>query len=281
MPELPELEVLRDVLAMHVCGATIAEAIALRPGIVKTLVPTLDALHGERFIDVRRRGKHLILTCREDLHLVVHLMLAGRLVLTREGTRRTQATGFCVTFADGRELRLVENASAKRARVHIVRDPLDVAAVATTGPEPLEDAFTVAALAGRLTERRQVKKVLTDPTAVAGIGTAYADEILHAARLSPIRYANTLEADEIECLHREIGRVLRAAIERIRAHAKGDLVADNRRRGMSVVGRTGEPCLECGTPVAEIRFADTRTYYCPTCQSRGKTLADRRAWLTR
>lgn len=272
---------LRDVLAMRICGTTVAAAVALRPGIVKTLVPGLEALCGERFDGVRRRGKHLILTCREDLHLVVHLMLAGRLVLTRTETRRTQATGFCVSFRDGRELRLVENASAKRARVHVVRDPLDVAAVATAGPEPLDAAFTVAVLAERLTERRQVKKVLTDPTAVAGIGTAYADEILHAARLSPIRYANTLEAEEVERLHLEVGNVLRAAIERIRAHSQGDLVGDNRRQGMSVVGRTGEPCPTCGTPIAEIRFAETRTYYCPTCQSRGKTLADRRAWLTR
>ncbi|MEW5826801.1 MAG: DNA-formamidopyrimidine glycosylase family protein [Candidatus Bipolaricaulota bacterium] len=281
MPELPELEILREALARRILGWTLCDAAVLRPGILKTLVPPVDALKGTSVRSVQRRGKHLILACGEDLYLAVHLMLSGRLVLARRDTRRTQATAFCIGFENGQELRLVETGSVKRARVHIVRDLRDVEGIETTGPEPLSDAFTPELLASHLGERRQIKKALTDPSVVAGIGSVYADEILHAARLSPIRYASTLEADEILQLHAAIQRVLREATERTRTRAGGDFVADSRREGLSVVGRTGHPCPVCGTPIAEIRFAERRTYYCPTCQSRGKTLADRRAWLTR
>jgi formamidopyrimidine-DNA glycosylase len=114
-----------------------------------------------------------------------------------------------------------------------------------------------------------------------GIGTAYADEILFAARLSPIRYANTLEPGEVERLHAAIRSVLGAAVERTRRESGGALVGERRVEGMAVYKRTGEACIECGQPIAEIRFAETRTFYCPQCQSKGRTIADRRAWLRR
>jgi formamidopyrimidine-DNA glycosylase len=282
MPELPELEVMRETLERRVLGRPIARARAYHPGILKTVDPSVDALAGRAFAGVARRGKHLILSCGEDLHVVVHLMLAGRLVQSRSDTKVTKATGFVFGFDDGEDLRVVENGTKRRVRLHVVRDPGDVDSMASLGVEPLSEAFTVEFLTGAFVGlRRQLKKALTDQRQVAGIGTAYADEILYVAKLSPIRYVSTLEAEEIERLHRETRAVLAHAIEEIRARAGGNLVAGHARDFLRVVKHTGEPCPECATPIAEIRYAQTKTYYCPTCQSSGKTIADRRSWLTR
>ncbi len=282
MPELPELEVMREVLEERVVGRDILGARATRPAILKTVDPPLSALSGQRFVSVARRGKHLILSCRDDLFLVLHLMVAGRLVLTRTATKATKATGFVVSFVDGEDLRLVENGTAKMAKVHVVRSPEDVERVARTGLEPYGGELSAVSLSHLIVgERRQLKKILTDQALIAGIGTAYADEILFQARLSPIRYANTLEADEIERLAAAIRTVLSDAIERTRRQASGSLIGERRTEGMAVYKRTGEPCLACGEPIAEIRFAETRTYYCPRCQAKGKAIADRRAWLRR
>lgn len=273
---------MREVLESRVVGRAIETARVYRPAILKTVEPRLEALAGESFHAVARRGKHLLFACRGDLWLVVHLMVAGTLVLTRSATKVTKATGFVVTFADGEDLRLVENGTAKMAKVHVVRDPEVVEWVARTALEPLDREFTIDYLAQRLVgQRRQLKKLLTDQTVVAGIGTAYADEILFEARLSPIRYANTLETGEIARLHGAIGSVLTSAVVRLRQESGGALIGERRGAGMAVYKRTGEPCIACGKPIAEIRFAETRTYYCPECQSKGKTIADRRAWLQR
>lgn len=282
MPELPELEVMREVLERRVLERPIAQARAYHPGILKTVDPPVDALLGRSFAVVERRGKHLILSCGERLHVVLHLMLAGRLVQSRSDTKITKATGFVFGFDDGEDLRVIENGTQRRVRLHVVRDPSDVESIAKAGAEPLAEAFTADcltdALAGR---RRQLKKVLTDQSAIAGIGTAYADEILYAARLSPIRYVSTLTHEEIERLHRSVGDVLAGAVEEIRARSGGALVGGHSRDFLRVYKHTGQPCPECGTKIAEIRYAQKKTYYCPTCQASGKTLADRRSWLTR
>jgi len=282
MPELPELEVMREVLEDQVLGRPLASARAYHPGILKTVDPPVDGLVGKSFVGIDRCGKHLILSCGEDLHVVLHLMLAGRLVQSRSDTKVTKATGFVFRFGDGEDLRVIENGTQRRVRLHVVRDPSDAESIASLGVEPLSDAFTV----GFLTEafsglRRQLKKAVTDQRSIAGIGTAYADEILYAAKLSPIRYVSTLKLEEIERLHRETRTVLAHAIEEVRARSGGNLVAGHARDFLRVVKHTGQPCPECGTPIAEIRYAQTKTYYCPTCQSSGKTIADRRSWLTR
>ncbi len=282
VPELPDLEVMREVLAERVLGRPILSARAARPDILKTVSPSLDALAGGSFREVGRVGKHLVLTVRDDLHVVMHLMVAGRLVLTGSKTKVTKATGFVITFADGEDLRLVENGSIKRASVHLVAKPSDVDRVARAGVEPFSEAFTPEFLAKRFAgERRQVKKAITDPSWIGGVGTAYADEILFAARLSPIRYVNTLQDEEIERLWAATRDVLRAGIEATRARSKGALVTDEAREAMQVYGKAGEPCPVCGRPIAEIRFAETRTFYCTHCQAGDKTIADRRSWLTR
>lgn len=282
MPELPDLEVMREVLAERVLGRPILSARAYRPDILKTVAPPLEELVGSSFREVGRVGKHLILSARNDLHLVLHLMVAGRLVLTGSHTKVTKATGFVVSFADGEDLRVVENGSIKRAKIHLVAAPTDVDRVARAGVEPLSDEFTPEFLAQRFAgERRQAKKAITDPSWIGGIGAAYADEILFAAKLSPIRYVNTLKEEEVERLWTATRDVLRAGIEATRARSKGKLVSDEARGMMRVYGRAGDPCPDCGNPIADIRFAETRTFYCPHCQAGDKTIADRRSWLSR
>jgi len=282
MPELPELETLKEVLERRVLDRPITAARPVRPGILRTVTPPIDSLIGKHFTAISRRGKHLILTLQPDLHLVVHLMLAGRFVLCKSATRLTKATGLVVSFADGEDLRLIENGSIKLVKTYVVADPLAVEEIAHAGVEPLSPAFTVAALTEMVKgRRRQAKRLLTDQRLIAGIGSAYADEILFAARISPIRYVSTLSDEEIVRLHAAIKSVLENAITEIRARVGGGLLTDEIRDFLKVYKRTGEPCPVCGTPIAEIRYAQTRTYYCPNCQSGGKSIPDRRSWITR
>ena len=282
MPELPDLEILKEILQRRVAGREIASVRALRPGLLKTVAPPLDAVVGEAIANIERRGKQLVFTLRPDLHLVVHLMLAGRFVLCKSDTRPTKATGLDITFTGGEDLRLIENGPMKLAAIHIVEDPLRVKGISEAGLEPLSPGFTVDALAQMVEgRRRQAKKLLTDQKMIVGIGTAYADEILFEAKVSPIRYVNTLSPQEIERLHAAIRSVLQNAIEEIRTRAGDSLFTDEIRDFLQIYKHTGEPCPVCGTKIAEIRYSQTRTYYCPTCQASGKTLPDRRSWLKR
>jgi len=282
MSELPELAVMQEVLTERLIGRTIAAATAVHPDILKTVEPELDSLLGKSFTSISRRGKHLIFTLADDLHMVVHLMLAGRLILCKSDTKATKASGCLVTFTDGEDLRIIENTTIRRARVHIVCDPQDVETIANAGIEPLSDAFTVEYLSQHVLERkRQLKKTLTDQTIIAGIGSAYADEILFDAKLSPIRYGTTMHEKEIQRLYVSIRTVLNWAIDAIRAEAGGATVTPHERPFARVYKRSELPCFECGTKIAEIRYAQTKTYYCPSCQSHGKALKDRRPWITK
>jgi formamidopyrimidine-DNA glycosylase len=282
MPELPELEVMREILEGRALRRPIARARAFHPGILKTVDPPLAELCGRTFTTVSRRGKHLILTAADDLHLVIHLMIAGRLVECDSGTKVTKATGLVIGFADSPELRIVENGTRRMVRVYVVRDPQHVRPLAASGVEPLSDAFSVEYLVrsfGGL--RRQLKKAIADQRTIAGIGTAYADEIMFAAKLSPIRYVSTLTIAEIDRLHAAVREILAQGIEQVRVRAAGKLIAAHRRDFLRVYERTDEPCPACGAAIAEIRYAEMRTYYCPHCQSGDRTLPDRRSWLTR
>ena len=282
MPELPDLETLKVALEGRILGREIVSARALRPGILRTITPPLVALNGRAFSGVARRGKYLILTLEPKLHVVAHLMLGGRFVLCKGVTKITKATGLQVAFADGEDLRLIENGTIKLVKVYVVTDPLQVSGIASAGVEPLSPEFTVRALTEMSRGRRcHVKKLLTDQRAIAGIGSAYADEILFAARISPVRYVSTLSDEELERLHGAIVNVLSEAIEEIRSRIGISLFTDDIRDFLKVYRRTGEPCPVCGTKIAEIRYANTHTYYCPVCQSGGKEIADRRSWITR
>lgn len=282
MPELPELEVLRELLERTIAGRSVLAARALRPGLLRTADPPLDALIGARLESIERRGKHLILSFGPELHAVVHLMLAGRLLVCDTATRSTKATGLTVSLDDGRDLRLIEGGHTKRASLHVVRRPDAVARLARAGVEPLSPEFTVDLLRELATDRRrQAKKLLTDQSMIAGIGSAYADEILFAAELSPVRYVNRLSDEEIERLHGAVQDVLGSAIDEVRGRASEGSFVGEGRPFAQVYKKTGEPCPRCSTPIAEIRYAQTRTFYCPSCQAGGRQLPDRRSWLTR
>ena len=184
--------------------------------------------------------------------------------------------GFRLRFTDGSGFDLTEAGTKKRLAVYLVADPAEVPGVAALGPDPMADTFTVEALAGMLAGRRtQIKGVLRDQKIIAGIGNAYSDEVLHAAKMSPFRLASSLTDDEVAGLHAAITATLREAVERSAGLAAGDLKAE-KKSGLRVHGRAGEPCPVCGDTVREVSFADSALQYCPTCQTGGKPLADRR-----
>jgi DNA-formamidopyrimidine glycosylase len=215
------------------------------------------------------------------LHLVIHLARAGWLrwrddLPPAPPKPGKGPLGFRLRFTDGAGFDLTEAGTKKRLAVYLVTDPAEVPGVAALGPDPMADSFTVEALAGMLAGRRmQIKGVLRDQKIIAGIGNAYSDEVLHVARMSPFKLATSLTDDEVAGLHAAITSTLREAVERSAGLAARDLKAE-KKSGLRVHGRAGEPCPVCGDTVREVSFADSALQYCPTCQTGGKPLADRR-----
>jgi formamidopyrimidine-DNA glycosylase len=215
------------------------------------------------------------------LHLVIHLARAGWLRWRDDLNPAPPKPGkgplgFRLRFTDGAGFDLTEAGTKKRLAVYLVADPAEVPGVAALGPDPMGDSFTVEALAGMLAGRRmQIKGVLRDQKIIAGIGNAYSDEVLHVARMSPFKLASSLTDDEVAGLHTAITSTLREAVERSAGLAARDLKAE-KKSGLRVHGRAGEPCPVCGDTVREVSFADSALQYCPTCQTGGKPLADRR-----
>jgi DNA-formamidopyrimidine glycosylase len=286
VPELPEVEALAADLRERAVGREIDRADVAEFSVLKTYDPPLSALHAARIRGTSRRGKFLDLVCAPavggpELHLVTHLARAGWLrwrdALPEAPPRPGKGPlAFRLRFTDGSGFDLTEAGTRKRLAVYLVTDIEQIPGVASLGPEPLDPAFTVDALAGILAGRRtQIKGVLRDQKLIAGIGNAYSDEVLHAAKMSPFRLASSLSADEIADLHAVIISTLREAIERSDGLAASDLKKE-KKAGLRVHGRTGEPCPACGDTVREVSFADSALQYCATCQTAGKPLADRR-----
>ena len=284
MPELPEVEALAVFLREHARGRTIARADAASFAALKTFDPPLSALAGRSIADVRRHGKFLDLTAAGadgDLHLVFHLARAGWLRWREDIPDKPVKPGksplaFRLVLDDGAGFDLTEAGTQKRLAVYLVRDPADVPGVATLGPEPLADDFDVEALAAILKGRRtQIKGVLRDQHIIAGIGNAYSDEVLHVAKMSPFKLASSFTPDEIATLHAAIVTTLREAVERSAGLAAADLKGE-KKTGLRVHGKTGQACPVCGDAIREVSFADSSLQYCPTCQTGGKPLADRR-----
>ncbi len=281
MPELPEVQALRDLLAERATGRAVARVDVAAISVLKTYDPPVTALAGLEITGAVRYGKFLDLDV-SGLHLVMHLARAGWLqwkdalpaAPPRPGGKNPLALR--VHLADGGGFDLTEAGTQKRLAVYVVRAPAEVPGIARLGPDPLADAFTVETLAGLLRGgRQQIKGVLRDQSVLAGIGNAYSDEVLHAARLSPFKLAANLSADEVATLHAAIRATLSAAIDRSRGLAASGLKAE-KKAGLRVHGRTGQPCPECGDTVREVSFADSALQYCPTCQTGGQVLADRR-----
>jgi DNA-formamidopyrimidine glycosylase len=287
MPELPEVEALAVFLRDYASGRVIARAEAASFAALKTFDPPLSALSGRAITEISRHGKFLDLRCAGgvagpgDLHLVMHLARAGWLRWRTDIPDKPLRPGksplaFRLVLEDGTGFDLTEAGTQKRLAVYLVRDPADVPGVATLGPEPLADDFTVDALAAILAGRRtQIKGVLRDQHIIAGIGNAYSDEVLHVAKMSPFKLASSFTADEVAVLHEAIVTTLTEAVTRSAGLAAADLKGE-KKTGLRVHGKTGQPCPVCGDTVREVSFADSSLQYCPTCQTGGKPLADRR-----
>jgi DNA-formamidopyrimidine glycosylase len=286
VPELPEVEALAADLRERAVGLVIDRAFVAEFSVMKTYDPPLTALHGATLSGTSRRGKFLDLAAEPagggpPLHLVTHLAKAGWLRWRDELPEQPPRPGkgplaFRLRFTDGAGFDLTEAGTRKRLAVYLVRDIAEIPNVASLGPEPLDPAFTAQVLGGILAGRRtQIKGVLRDQKLIAGIGNAYSDEVLHAAKMSPFRLASSLTAEEVEALHAVIVGTLQEAIGRSDGLAASDLKKE-KKAGLRVHGRAGETCPVCGDTVREVSFADSALQYCPTCQTGGKPLADRR-----
>ena len=280
MPELPEVEALTGFLDEHVRGHTVEAVQLLSFAALKTYDPPLDAVRGARLLGCTRRGKFLALQA-ETLYLVAHLARAGW-VRWREklevggGKLGRGPVALRLRLDDGNGIELTEQGTEKRLAIYVVRDLDEVPGIRDLGVDPLTDAFDVAALAAALSkDSGQLKHALTDQRLLAGVGNAYSDEALHVARLSPFRRASSLDTDELTRLHAALQEVLRDAVVRSAGLPLTGLKSE-KRTGMRVHGRTGQPCPICGDTVREVAFATRSLQYCPTCQTGGRVLADRR-----
>ncbi|MDF2747748.1 MAG: putative glycosylase [Propionibacteriaceae bacterium] len=281
MPEMPEVESLARFLTQKCVGRVIARIDLVAFSALKTYSPPLSALIGLEIEAVHRHGKFLDISA-QGLHLVFHLARAGWLRWRHSLPDAPPKPGrgplaMRLRLDDGSGFDLTEAGTQRKLAVYVVDDPMSIPMVATLGPDPLADDFDQVALAALLKEagRAQLKGVLKDQRTIAGIGNAYSDEILHAAKLSPFKPANSLTDDEVGVLFRAVKEELAGAILRAEGLAAADLKSE-KKSGLRVHGRKGEKCDVCGDTIAEVSFADSSLQYCPMCQTGGKKLADRR-----
>jgi len=280
VPELPEVQALVGFLRARAVDRVIARVDVPGIQVLKTYDPPVTALAGLTVTGVSRHGKFLDLDV-SGLHLVVHLARAGWLqwkqALAPAPPRPDKGPlGLRVHLDDGSGFDLTEAGTQKRLAVYVVRDPALVPGVARLGVDPMAAEFTEQLLAGLLAGvRGQVKGVLTDQSLIAGLGNAYSDEVLWQVRLSPFKPAANLSAEDVTRLHTAIVDTLRAATGRAEGLAAAALKAE-KKDGLQVHGRAGQPCPRCGDTVREVSFATKSLQYCPTCQTAGQPLADRR-----
>ncbi|WFE95804.1 DNA-formamidopyrimidine glycosylase family protein [Micromonospora sp. WMMD987] len=280
MPELPEVEALAGYLRERAVGRRVDRVEVAAISALKTYDPAPTAVSGRAVADARRHGKFLDVIFDGDLHLVVHLARAGWLHY-REAFPSTVPLrpgkgpiALRVRLDDGSGFDLTEAGTQKKLAAYLVTDPAQVPGVAKLGPDALD--ADLATFTERLRSRRgQVKGVLTDQAVLAGVGNAYSDEILHAAKLSPFAITDRLTDDQLATLHAATRTVLGDAVRRSAGHRAAELKSE-KRSGLKVHARTGLPCPVCGDTVREVSFADSSLQYCPTCQTGGKPLADRR-----
>ena len=282
MPELPEVEGLALDLRSRLAGRAIARVDIVAINALKTFDPPVSALAGSLVDGVTRHGKFLDVET-SGLHLVLHLARGGWVrwrdevpALPPKPSNKSPMAAR-VHLDDGSGLDVTEAGTKKRLALYVVRDPLEVPGIASLGPDPLDASFTIDVLGDILRKagRAQVKGVLRHQGTIAGIGNAYSDELLHAARMSPFKPASTVVGDDLQTLYDAIRTVLGDAVERSRGLAAAELKGE-KKSNLAVHGRTGLPCPVCGDTVREVSFADSSLQYCPTCQTGGKPLADRR-----
>jgi formamidopyrimidine-DNA glycosylase len=276
LPELPDLTVYIERIAERVLGEWLERVRLASPFVLRTAVPPLGEAFGRRVVGVRRLGKRIVLALEADGFLAIHLMIAGRLHW-QPPTRKIPAKSGLASFDFPHgSLWLTESSTRKRASIHWLVGEEALRILDSGGLEVFET--TQAAFVDALQrERHTLKRALTDPRILSGIGNAYSDEILHAARLSPLRLTDALDRAEWSRLYRSTREVLGGWTERLRAESEHEFPEKVTafRAGMAVHGRYGKPCPDCGAKVGRIVYAENETNYCPSCQTGGKLLADR------
>jgi formamidopyrimidine-DNA glycosylase len=276
MPELPDLTVYLEALQQRIVGHRLERVLIVSPFLLRTAVPPVQAAEQRRVREVRRIGKRLAIGLEGDLWLVLHLMIAGRLHWYARGTAPPKRAVLARFLFDDGTLTLTEAGTKRRASLRIVQGEPALRQLDPGGIEVLES--TLAQFAERLrSENHTLKRALTDPRLFSGIGNAYSDEILHAARLSPLILTSRIDDAEVERLYGATRAQLQLWTERLRALEAGKFPEKVTafRKDMSVHGRFRLPCPVCGTPVQRIRYADNETNYCARCQTGGRLLADR------
>jgi len=276
MPELPDITLYVEHLERRVAGATLVRVRVVSPNLLMTVDPPLEAVEGRQVTAVRRMGKRIVFVLDGDLYLVLHLMVAGRLQWKDPGAKVPGRVGLAAFEFTTGTLILTEASTRRRATLHAVAGRRALVRLDPGGLEPL-DADT-ATFAERLrSEDHTLKRSLTDPRLFSGIGNAYSDEILHAARLSPFKLSRSLSDEEYARLFEATQTTLRGWIARLQDEA-GEAFPEKVtafRPGMAVHGRYGQPCPECGSPVQRVVYAQNEANYCATCQTEGRLLADR------
>lgn len=276
MPELPDLVLYLDALEARVVGQRLARIELRSPFVLRTAAPPVESIVGTRVTGLRRIGKRLVLAFEHERFLVVHLMIAGRLRWSAGAAKRAPAKALAHLVFEHGALTLTEAGTKRRASLHLVEGEDALAALDPCGIEPLV-ATRADFSAALLRENRTLKRALTDPSILAGIGNAYSDEILHRARLAPLRRTRELTADELARLHDATRTTLEDWIRWLR-ESTGAAFPEKVtafRKGMAVHGRYREPCPECGAPVQRVVFAENEMNYCARCQNEGRIYADR------
>ncbi len=276
MPELPDITAYIRALELRIAGQPLEHVRLASPFLLRTVLPPPGDVEGHIVRELRRIGKRIAIGFDNDLWLIIHLMIAGRLHWRLPGAKLTgRSTLMALDFPRG-SLVLTEAGSKRRATLHVLRGENGLASINPGGIEIFSsdlNAFRAALTAAN----RTLKRALTDPHIVSGIGNAYSDEILHAAQLSPILRTHKLESQEWERLFTATRETLQQWTDRLQAEAEAGFPEKVTafRKGMAVHGRYGEPCPRCGEKVQRIRYADNETNYCARCQTGGKLLADR------
>jgi formamidopyrimidine-DNA glycosylase len=276
VPELPDIEVYVEAISARTLGEPLLAVRLGSPFLLRSADPPIRAAEGKHVRSVRRVGKRIVLGLEEDLFLSLHLMIAGRLHWKERGARLPGRVGLAAFDFPSGALVLTEAGTKRRAALHLVRGEPALAALDRGGIEPLE-ATPAEFEAALRRENHTLKRALTDPALFSGIGNAYSDEILHRARLSPVKLTSRLEPQEIARLHAATREILFEWTERLRREAEGDFPEGVTafREEMAVHGRHRRPCPVCGTLVQRIVRAENEVNYCPRCQTGGQILSDR------
>jgi formamidopyrimidine-DNA glycosylase len=276
MPELPDITIYIEALEKRILHQPLQKIRVTSPFLLRTADPPLQCAHGKQVLKLKRIGKRIAIGLEGDLWLVLHLMIAGRLHWREAGAGLARKVGLAAFDFPLGTLLLTEAGTKKRASLHLLAGDQELRNLDPGGAEVLD--ISLPGFAAVLTRRNHtLKRALTDPTLLSGIGNAYSDEILHDAKLSPVLLTQKLNTDEMRRLHQSTQRVLNSWVVRLREEA-GEGFPEKVtafRPGMAVHGRFGKPCPVCGATVQRIRYADNETNYCPTCQTGGKLLADR------